>query len=182
MMAEGYTAPRESMARILSMRLDGQVRMMMVGFDIVVSALARAVFGARADDAGLFTALQGYATLAFGIVLQYAIFGWLIGFAARSFGGEGATENGYTVIAWQMFVTTPLTVALVWVLASGGTSPTSGLILMLAVILSFVLLAAYITEAFRFRSVAIVAGTMLGMVMAFSFILALLLPMPTPTA
>lgn len=184
MIAEGYTAPRASMRRVLSMQLDGPTRMMIVGFSIVVNALARAVFIGQGADVSLGAVIQGYVSLALGVVLQYAILGWLVGFAARSFGGVGEQSTGYTIVAWQILVTIPLMVVLVWALstATQTPSPVAGLVILMAGILSFVLLAAYIAEAYQFRSVMIVVGTMLGMIMVFGFVLSLILPMPTPVA
>lgn len=181
LIAEGYTAPRQSMARVLSMRPDESMRLMMVGIGIVVGALGFAALGERNVEAGQGGVIFGYVVAVLAGLLQYYIFAWITGTVSRAMGGQGDREADRTLVAWWALVTAPLPV--VMVLAVGaGQSPFAVFVLFAAAILSLVLLAAYITEAHGFTSTARVCGTIIMLIMIFSFVMTSLLPpfMPTP--
>jgi len=181
LIAEGYTAPRQSMARVLALRPDEPMRLMMVGIGIVVGALGFAALGERTAEAGQGGVVFGYVLTVIAGLLQYYIFALITGTVSRAMGGQGDREADRTLVAWWALVTAPLPV--VMVLAVGaGQSPVAVLVLFGAAILSLVLLAAYITEAHGFTSTARVCGAILMLIMIFSFVVTSLLPsfMPMP--
>lgn len=177
MVAEGYTSPRRSMARILGMQPDERARLLMVAIGIVISSLGFVALGQRAEEAGPDSVFLGYIVAVLAGLLQYYIFAWVIGTASRAFGGEGDREQDRTLVAWWALVTSPLPVLMV-VGMQKGESPVAALLMVGAAILSFVLLAAYIAEVHRFRSTARVCGAIMGMLLVLSLVLSSLLPMP----
>ncbi len=187
LVAEGYTAPRESMAHVLRMHPDERARLLMVGIGIAVSLLGVALLGDRPADAvegiedGASTGpVAGYALTVIAAILQYYFFAWLVGLVCSAMGGTGTAEQSRTVVAWWELVTAPLRVVIT--LALFASSPVAAFMLLAAAILSFVIMAAYIAETHGFTSTARVCGVMLAMLLLISFILSSFLPAFAPVA
>lgn len=179
LIVEGYTAPRQSMARVLAMQPDERARLLMVCIGVAVGAMGFALFGERNPAAGQGSPVLGYLVTVLAGLLQYYGFAWLIGLGSAVFGGKGETEDNRTLVAWWALVTAPLPVVMMASLQS-VQSPFAAITLVGSGILSVVLLAAYITQTHHFASTGRVCGAIMMMVMIFSFILSSILPMPVP--
>lgn len=185
LIAEGYLAPRKSMARVLALRPDEPERLMMVAIGIVGSALGYALMGGQTvQDAngqdvefGPAGVLLGYIVTIFAGLFQYYVLARLIGFVSRATGGVGDQDADRTLVAWWTLVTAPLPVIM---MASYRNieMPLAPLLMVASAILTMVLLAAYIRQAHGFSSTARVCGAMIGILMLFSFVFRSLLPVP----
>jgi len=178
MMAEGYTAPRRSVARILMMQPDERTRLLMVGISIIVGTLGFALMG-HPEGGPEGRVILGYLVTVVAGLLQYYGIAWIIGIVCGATGGEGTREDSRTLVAWWALVTSPLPVIMMAALRA-GQSPGAALVLIGAAVLSFVLLAAFIAETHRYTSTARVCGAMMALLMIFSFVLSSILPMPVP--
>ncbi len=177
MVAEGYSAPRQSMARVLALRPDESERLLMVGIGIAVGALGFALLGDRGEESGPQPIIVQYlATIMTGL-FQYYVLARIIGFIARAAGGVGDQDADRTLVAWWALVTAPLPVIMM-VAIQNVESPLATLFLFGAAILTMVLLAAYIAETHGFQSTARVCGAMIGLLMVFSFVLTSIIPVP----
>ena len=177
LIAEGYMAPRRSVARVLALRPDEGERLMMVGIGIAVSALGFALLGGQGEDVAAGAVAMGYLVTVLAGLFQYFILARIIGFISRLAGGTGDPEDDRTIVAWWALVTAPLPVIMMASLRN-PESPLAVLFLIGASILTMVLLAAYITQAHGFKSTARVCGAMICFLMIFSFVLTSLVPVP----
>ncbi len=85
-LAEGYLAPRQSMARILSLRLDEGDRLLMIAIAIAVSCLGVAFTADRTEEIGFIIVIFGYVLTIIGGLVQYRLLSWLVGIIARAMG------------------------------------------------------------------------------------------------
>ena len=180
LIAEGYAAPRRSMARVLALRPDEGERLLMVGIGIVVSALGFALIGRPETEAGPGGVILGYVAAVVMGLFQYFLFSFLVGLLSRAAGGTGDRDTDRTVVAWWSLVTAPLPVVMMAMLRNGGESPMAALVLLVCAILTLVLLAAYVAEGHGFRSTGRVIGAMFVILMIFSFVVSSIVPMPMP--
>jgi len=179
MIAEGYTAPRQSMARILSFQPSEQSRLLMVVIGTVISMIGYLALGQRTQEVGLSGIVFGYAVTTLAAILQYYVSAWVIGTACRAFGGKGQPEQDRTMIAWLSLVTSPVSVIMLLGL-QGSSSPVLALLVIIVAIVLFILLSAYIAEVHGFHSTARVAGAMMALMIVISLVMSSFISMPVP--
>ncbi len=124
-------------------------RWLMVAAGGLINALVFRLLLASSPEALALLAQVGkggfYFSLAMATLLQYGLVSGLINLAGRFTGGAATPEQGRSVAAW-------------WTLVSALLTPLSliplSLVAMFAFVANFALLAAYVTEAQRYRSLA----------------------------
>ncbi len=163
---EAFLAPRRSMRRGLEENWGSQERWLMVAAGGLINALVFRILLASSPEALAVLAQIGmggfYLSLALATLMQYALVAGLINLAGRFTGGAATPEQGRSVAAW-------------WTLVSALLTPLSlipvPLVAMFAFVANFALLAAYVAEAQKYRSLAATmaavasAALLLGMLM-----------------
>ncbi len=177
--ANGYVAPRASAQQILSARgnfIDA-AQLVVLGYALTMICLMLAP-GVDLDND---TDPVGRHVLGLiSVFVGFFIYSGLVSFFGRVSGGTGTREDSQMIVAWHAVVTAPLNVP-VQMVADGFTfeerenlpplihSPDTMTLMIgvVAVLVSFWLLANYITVAHRFRNfwgvVAVVIGVPAGL-------------------
>ena len=189
-LAEAYFRPRSFARRIIDHRFPVEAIVIVGGLAFALQGIIRAIalllVSGSEDTEVLFGGLRLITAegLGVGVFLRTLLLhaGILAGTAGVAFGlgraagGKGSFRSVAAVVMWHSVVIAPM--VLVQVLAMSGPFATGGMsVLSLGFGLFAVwLLACYLAEAHRFRSVLPTALSIVGVALVITFAFALTLP------
>ncbi len=179
--AEGYTAPRRSVRRLLDSGNGIEVALTFLALAFLVEAILAITFGGRAG--GL-----SFGVYLVNIALQLAVFFLLSGLIhgiGRAAGGKGTLPGAQLVVGWHALVTSPLTPLTLGFasafraqpeMAGDAAAPVEvpaggGFLALVYLAISFWLMANYVAELHRFKSTWGVLGALVGVTFACGIVL-----------
>lgn len=186
----GFVRPRRSVRRLLNGRYGMTDAMLLVILSYLIGAILSVLF----PEGSPVPARSLFGTHLLGLLLQFISFfiiSSLVYLGGRMFGGQGSRRDAYLTIAWYSLVTSliaPLTLParahLVEAMeAARGQSeaivefPPGALALFMAASgIMLWLFSCYVAELHRFRRTWNVLAVILGLSVAVSLIVALIVP------
>ncbi|WP_340110499.1 YIP1 family protein [Pikeienuella sp. HZG-20] len=174
---QSYRAPRKAVRRVLDV-VDGYEGVaLLFGLAFSVNTFLVILVSLLAGRGGVGVSFV-FSDLLFSVV-AYSIAVALIYRVGRALGGKGSLREIATVVAWHSLVTvifSPLVAVATLPNLSSGAAAGLALAQLAMVGVVLWLLANFIAEAHRFKSVLRVAGGLFGGVFLIGFVLSLLLP------
>lgn len=178
---EAVWSPRASMRRLLAESVGPDMIVGLVVLGYVVQAMAAlAIPGARPMEPE-----NPLAWHVGGLVTQGILYLMSVGtvhVVGRLFGGTGSVPQAFAAMAWYSFTSaflSPLALGGLAGLSTEEPSPLAALLLLLGTILGIRMFAGFVAELHGFRNSWTVFAVALGLAMAASVLLSLLVQAPS---
>ena len=186
--AQGYLAPRASVRRLLDggYGIETIIGLLLLGY--LISSILMLLVPADIPQTG--NVIARHTAGLFSMAVQFSLFGALIYWVGRMFGGVGTLPETYLVLAWYVLVTSflvPLPMSLLAMVQPiegpdgtlvAPTEPVVGNIVILAMVaiaLCFWLLVRYVAELHGFKNTWGVLGVFFGASFVFGILMSSIL-------